>query len=293
MKAKYHAHRRMPADVSESRRLRRALTERGRDKQRVAARYALYCRLNRCAPWTGGSHLDFLAQVRQSLSAATVAGHARHLRTILREQRQHPAALDLNGIIKLFDEEHCRAKTRRQSPDFRSAKDAFACVGGIPALKMRQAALSILVFGTRRADLEKLVPTNVRVENNPRRVTFDITLSKQRRHVNDRFRVALGERELREVPTRLWNELCQAWGPGFPDVPWDRLTEAVREAAASRRIVSTDGRLFTGGSLRRCFVHSRIEEHTREDGTVDYDAVRLKTGHKKGSTIGAFYSRCL
>jgi hypothetical protein len=290
MRGVYHDRRVTGSDLKESLRIRKAIRERCSDRARTARRYITFCQLNRCTPFEGSSHIDFLASVRVQLSAASAAKHAAHLRILLYETKQNPVQLSLGAIIKLFNEEHAQKKVR-SSPDFKTWQDALRAARGIRNATTRCACMTMLLCGPRLADLSHITfGDNLFIDPAMRIITLDITFSKNRRKTAERFRIKLGPTELMDVPRTAWQEWCATWARvGRVAIDWDVAAAALREACATLRITSTDDRDLTPGSLRRQFVHARIREWTRDDNSIDFEGVRQKTGHKKASTIMAYY----
>jgi hypothetical protein len=251
----------------------------------------MFCQINRCTPFQGSSHLDFLASVRVQLSAASAAKHAGHLRILLHETKRDPVVTSLNMLLKLYNEEHAKKRVL-SSPDFRDTATAIRVVRRVPQRRLRLLLLSMLMIGPRLADIAYLTHgKNVRIDRQNRRVALDIFFSKNRRSTKELFRITLTQADFVDFPAAVWTDFCDLWETQkHATASWAEAAGALRDAADALGVRAIDGREVTPGSLRRQFVHNRIRDCTRDNGTVDLVGVAQKTGHRQPNTIMAYYN---
>lgn len=273
-------------DVTAAAVLQRKLDKKCEERHRVEKRFMEFCRINRIEPWSADSVVFFLGSVRAQLSAGSVKKHAVVMKQLERARFLPAAAQRLRILIGITHEEYA-AKGVGHCSDF---KDLQAAIMTVLALKgkLREAAACMLVLGHRYETLIKPFRSEqIIVDLSVPRIAWDLKFTKNRRSTDAKFRVVLRRNMLRWFPMQLLRivERCFLRSPSpFESLDYSELNEAVKRACVDPAMSCTPG------SLRRAFVWTAIVEHT-EDDVTDWKAVMALTGHKRESTIQAYYQR--
>lgn len=142
--------------LDEAARMRKIICSKESAKQRTAFRYQRFCQKNSLVTWGPQTTTLFLADVKLQLSAASAAGHARHLLALRRERRTDSEERRLISLQKEYTAEYASVGAEAQAGDFKSFNDAVAITRALPSRDLRTAAAAMLFLGPRCADLGRM-----------------------------------------------------------------------------------------------------------------------------------------
>jgi hypothetical protein len=289
-RSKYTVRKLTVADFAEADRLRKRVVVKRAEKVRVAERYDSFCRLNVLEKWSRLSVELFIGSVGAQLGPGSVHKHAMCLKMLERERTLTGAAVLLRDVLRVTSENWAQ-KTVQHSPDFPAFSDAIVSTLAIPNRLVRAAATCMCVLGLRHCDLVRISGGQIEVDIKVPRVRMDLHLTKNRRSPAKRIRVTLPKKALRNVPLQLLKLLQSVFSgaaTALSSVTWQEVCDELREAC----IVEAMKETVTPGSLRRAFIHDKIELCTADDVT-DWEAVRQWTAHCKCDTLIAYYQKDL
>lgn len=293
---RFYVRQQTVTDVDRQIELTQKMKEMLKEKTRVSSRYLQHCRVNREEVWSSSSLTSFLGSIRAQLSDASAKRTAEVLQVIRRETKQDPVDRLLRMAKKVYSLEVSARRIVAQSADFQNVHDAVRLVQSMMHdVKIHgEAASAMLFLGPRCADLQWFRggrdSDSFFSDKVGESIRLEIRRAKNVRTAKDRRKLQLNKPQLKFMPKEIWHLLknCLQRIEPFVGLDYDKFKTDVQLHANLLGIRSRDGRQFTPGSLRRCFVQVRLAEATKR-GVCNYEEAMRYTGHKDVRTLKAYY----